>query len=92
MRSCDRARATGPVPLEDEYLIPAFCGIGSQVLALGSYAGARKFFLAQVVAHRTVFPRLHVKFLEDETGNKNILALPSPITAYVHAGEVKPLD
>ena len=57
---------------------------------MGLYAGSRKRFRATVVKLRRLFPRIVVKYLADEQGNTNPLALPDPITAYLTASDVEP--
>ena len=43
------------------------------------------------VALRLKFPRLHVRYLADAaTGATHDLALPSPVEAYLHAGQIAP--
>ena len=45
---------------------------------------------SQVVKLRKMFPRIVVKYMEDESGNTNSLALPDPITAYLTMSDVEP--
>ena len=48
------------------------------------------FLLLQVVKLRKQFPRIVVKYIEDESGNSLSLALPDPITAYLTMSDVEP--
>ena len=84
-----RSAAVKPKPyvaVGDEMVIPPFASVGATVKAVGYYGGSHKLFTAKVIGHRNSFPKIVVRFLSDPDGNENKLALPDPITAYVHAG------
>jgi len=67
--------------------IPPYATIGAEILALGNHAGGTKLYLAKVTAHRAKFPRIVIRYLRcQETRATHALALPTPVTAYVHAG------
>ena len=57
---------------------------------MGLYAGTRKRFKARVTKLRKMFPRIVVRYLEDESGNAHPLALPDPITAYLTMSDIEP--
>ena len=67
--------------------IPPYATVGAEIRALGNHAGGTKMYLAKVIAHRTKFPPIVVRYLRcEETRATHTLALPTPVTAYVHAG------
>ena len=70
--------------------VPAYALPGNEVWAMGLHAGTRKRFKARVVYLRKMFPRIVVKYNEDENGNNHLLALPDPITAYLTMSDVEP--
>ena len=49
-------------------------------------------FKAQVVSHRTQFPRIVVKYLSTEDDKTTSIALPEMRTAYVTMADVTPKD
>ena len=57
---------------------------------MGLHAGTRKRFKARVTKLRKMYPRIVVRYLEDESGNTNRLALPDPITAYLTMSDIEP--
>ena len=57
---------------------------------MGLHAGTRKRFKARVTKLRKLFPRIVVRYLEDENGNVHPLTLPDPITAYVTMSDIEP--
>ena len=70
-----------------QYALPG----GGPIKALGWHGNEHKWFKATTVALRAKFPRLHVKYLADaETGATHPLALPTPVEAYLHAGQIAP--
>ena len=69
--------------------VPAYAMPGSHVWAMGLHAGTRKRFKARVTRLRMLFPRIVVRYLEDESGNTNRLALPDPITAYLTMSDIE---
>ena len=72
--------------------VPEYALPGEQVWAMGLHAGSRKRFKAEVISLRTQFPRIVVKYIADEGNNKNLIALPEMITAYVTMADVEPKD
>jgi hypothetical protein len=79
------------VPLAEELGVPTFALPGATVLAMGLHAGVRKRFKATVLKLRRQFPRIVVKYIEDESGGSHALELPDPVTAYVTMADVQPL-
>ena len=65
--------------------------VGDEIEALGAApgGGARIWFRAKVVALRSRYPPLHVKFTATLEGVTIRLALPEPVTAYVDADGVR---
>ena len=65
--------------------------VGNEIEALGSAPGGdgRVWFRAKVVALRTRYPPIHVKFTATLEGVTHRLALPEPVTAYVNADGVR---
>ena len=64
--------------------------VGDEIEALGSApGGSRVWFRAKVVALRSRYPPIHVKFTATLEGVTNRLALPEPVTAYVNADGVR---
>ena len=51
--------------------------------------GGRVWYRATVVALRTRFPPIHVKYTATLEGATARLALPEPVTAYCHAADVR---
>ena len=49
----------------------------------------RPWFSAKVVALRARFPPIHVKYLATLEGVTARLALPEPVSAYLHADDVR---
>ena len=82
------APAPPKAPPADRLLVPEFCTVGANVRVDWWHGGNRQRFSARVEAIRAKFPRLVVRFTADAEGNTHPLALPQPITAYVHAGLV----
>ena len=83
------------VPLEVEVEVPSFCKKGAYVWATGLVGGVRKpfGFKAVVVAIRSRFPKIHVKYLEDrETASSVRIALPEMREAYLMADAVSEYD
>ena len=83
------------MPLATEIDVPSFCRQGAFVWATGLVGGVRKLFgfKAVVVALRSRFPRIHVKYLEDrETGSSARIALPEMREAYLMADAVAEYD
>ena len=54
------------------------------------HAGTRKRFKAKVMKLRKQFPRIVVKYIEDETGGAHPLQLPDPSIAYLTMSDVEP--
>ena len=79
------------ISLADETGVPEFAFPSNQVWAKGWHAGKHAWFKARVVKLRVKFPRIHVKFLEDEHRNTHPLALPE-LDAYLHAADVRERD
>ena len=79
------------VTLAEEQAVPPYCIVGASIRAVGWVGGAHHIFMATVVGLRERFPKIVVKYTADETGAAHTLMLPSPRTAYVHAGMVEPL-
>ena len=71
-------------------LLPARFSPSLSLVTVGLHAGTRKRFKAHVTKLRKMFPRIVVKYIEDETGNAHRLALPDPITAYLTMGDIEP--
>ena len=65
--------------------------VGDEIEALGAApgGGARIWFRAKVVALRSRYPPLHVKYTATLEGVTIRLALPEPVTAYVNADGVR---
>ena len=65
--------------------------VGDEIEALGSAPGGngRVWFRAKVVALRSIYPPIHVKFTATLEGVTHRLALPEPVTAYVNADGVR---
>ena len=65
--------------------------VGDEIEALGAAPGGdgRVWFRAKVVALRSRYPPIHVKFTATLEGVTNRLALPEPVTAYVNADGVR---
>ena len=64
--------------------------VGDEIEALGSApGGGRVWFRAKVVALRSRYPPIHVKFTATLEGVTHRLALPEPVTAYVNADGVR---
>ena len=57
---------------------------------MGLHVGVRKRFKATVLKLRKQFPRIVVKYLEDESGGSHVLQLPDPPTAYLTMADVEP--
>ena len=77
--------------MAEELGVPAFALPGEIVFAMGLHVGVRKRFKAKVTKLRKQFPRIVVKYLEDEAGGSHALQLPDPITAYLTMADVEPL-
>ena len=71
--------------------MPDFAFPPNELWAKGWHAGRHAWFRARVIKLRSTFPRIHVEFTTDETGNSHALALPE-LSAYVHAADVRPCD
>ena len=64
--------------------------VGDEIEALGSApGGSRAWFRAKVVALRSRYPPIHIKFTATLEGVTHRLALPEPVTAYVNADGVR---
>ena len=65
--------------------------VDDEIEALGSAPGGngRVWFRAKVVALRSHYPPLHVKYTATLEGVTHRLALPEPVTAYVDADGVR---
>ena len=65
--------------------------VGDEIEALGAAPGGdgRVWVRAKVVALRSRYPPLHVKFTATLEGVTHRLALPEPVTAYVNADGVR---
>ena len=65
--------------------------VGDEIEALGAAPGGdgRVWFRAKVVALRSRYPPLHVKYTATLEGVTIRLALPEPVTAYVDADGVR---
>ena len=83
------APAAPKAPRVDELLVPDFCTVGAAVRVKWWHGGAHHVFAATVEAIRATFPRIVVRFTADGEGRTHRIALPEPITAYVHAGLVQ---
>ena len=57
---------------------------------MGLHAGTRKRFKARVTKLRKMYPRIVVRYIEDENGDTSRLALPDMITAYLTMSDVEP--
>ena len=68
--------------MENECAVPVFAAPGAHVWARGWFAGCGGWFKARVVKVCPNFPRVHVCYLEDSTGNRGALCLP-PMDAYL---------
>ena len=84
--------AAAPSSDVDEWHVPDFAAVGSRIKARGWHAGVTKDFVAEVVAIRPRYPRVHVRFVQDvATGSSHPLALPQPVEAYLHHGAIEEL-
>ena len=65
--------------------------VGDEIEAMGAAPGGdgRVWFRAKVVALRSRYPPLHVKYAATLEGTTHRLALPEPVTAYVNADGVR---
>ena len=90
-RSAPAARKASVDP-SVEMGVPPYAAPGEEVWAMGLHAGSRKRFKAQVVSHRTQFPRIVVKYMSTEDDNTNPIALPEMPTAYVTMADIEPKD
>ena len=65
--------------------------VGDEIEVLGAAPGGngRVWFRAKVVALRSRYPPIHVKFTATLEGVTHRLALPEPVTAYVNADGVR---
>ena len=54
-----------------------------------SIGGAHALYRATVLEIRARFPRIVIQYMANERGETHPLALPRPVTAYVHAGLVQ---
>ena len=88
------AAPLAPTPMTDE-MSTTVGGqelvVGDEIEALGAAPGGdgRVWFRAKVVALRSRYPPLHVKFTATLEGVTHRLALPEPVTAYVNADGVR---
>ena len=87
--SAPMARKASVSP-SDEMGVPAYAMPGEIVYAMGLHAGTRKRFKAKVMKLRKQFPRIVVKYIEDESGGTHPLQLPDPSIAYLTASDVEP--
>ena len=83
------APAPPKAPRVNELLVPDFCTVGATVRVDWSCGGNRQLFSARVEKIRAKFPRIVVRFIADAEGRTQRIALPEPVTAYVHAGLVR---
>ena len=70
--------------------VPAYAMPGEVVFAMGLHAGVRKRFKAKVLKLRKQFPRIVVRYTEDEAGGTHPLQLPDPSIAYLTMSDVEP--
>ena len=64
--------------------------VGESVEAKGAApGGGRSWFRAKVVALRSRYPPLHVRYTATLESVTNRLALPEPVTAYLNADDVR---
>ena len=84
-------RSTAPVPAPTPTLVGGVqLAPGDVVEAKGAApAGGRAWFQAKVVALRLHFPPIHVKYVATLEGVTTRLALPEPVSAYLHADDVR---
>jgi hypothetical protein len=76
----------------DKEEVPAFCTKGAHILAAGWHICTQKTFEADVVAIRARHPRIHVRYVKCVASGQTVrLALPEPIEAFLHAGQVAEL-
>ena len=86
-----KAPAPAPTPMTNEYSDGGF-ETGDAVEAMGrGPGGTREWFKATVTKIRAppAWPPIVVKYTATLEGNKNRLALPEPISAYLHADDVR---
>jgi hypothetical protein len=88
------AAPPAPTPMTNEMSLTLDgqeLAVGDEIEALGSAPGGngRVWFRAKVVALRSCYPPIHVKFTATLEGVTNRLALPEPVTAYVNADGVR---
>ena len=86
-------RAPAPTPMTNE-MSTSVDGreleVGESVEAKGAApGGGRSWFRAKVVALRSHYPPLHVRYTATLEGVTNRLALPEPVTAYLNADDVR---
>ena len=80
-------------PVEDEQDVPEHAQAGGRILAYGLHAGVRKLFQARVLRIRRAWPPIVVRYeaLADGTIPGSSLSLPELSTAYLAAGDTRPL-
>ena len=86
-----KAPASAPTPMTNEWSDGGF-EAGDAVEAMGrGPGGTREWFKATVTKIRAppAWPPIVVKYTATLEGNKNRLALPEPISAYLHADDVR---
>jgi hypothetical protein len=86
-------RAPAPTPMTNE-MSTSVDGreleVGEVIEAKGAApGGGRSWFRAKVVALRSRYPPLHVRYTATLEGVTNRLALPEPVTAYLNADDVR---
>ena len=90
-RSAPALRKASVDPSE-EWGVPAFASPGSDVYAIGLFAGVRKRFRAKVVKLRSQFPRIVVEYTATADGQTGRHTLPEMKTAYLMMTDVFPRD
>ena len=86
-----KAPASATTPMTNEWSDGGF-EAGDAVEAMGrGPGGTREWFKATVTKIRAppAWPPIVVKYVSTLEGNKNRLALPEPISAYLHADDVR---
>ena len=64
--------------------------IGDEVFAEGNApGGGRTWFKAKVIGFRNRFPPIVVEYIATTDGETQPLALPAPVSAYVHRQQVR---
>ena len=63
--------------------------VGSTVYVKEKAGGAEGWFKAEILALRTRYPPIQVKFVADPEGNTSALALPAPVIAAVALSQIR---